>query len=69
MARHPAAEVNDDTITELTRPEGPPLGAHHKRGWCDTLLPKLISDELRVEDVERFVDGAGSMDEVDSGRA
>jgi hypothetical protein len=69
MARRPAAEVNDDTITELTRPEGPPLGAHHKHGWRDTLLPKLISGELRVKDAKRFVDGAGSMDEVDSGRA
>jgi hypothetical protein len=35
----------------------------------DTLLPKLISGELRVKDAERFVDGVGSMDEVDSGRA
>jgi hypothetical protein len=52
MTRHPAAEAKDDTITELARPEGPPLDAHHKRGWRDTLLPKPISGGLRVEDME-----------------
>ena len=41
----------------------------HLTERLNRILPKLISDELRVEDVERFVDGAGSMDEVDSGRA
>jgi type I restriction enzyme S subunit len=35
----------------------------------DTLLPKLISGELRVKDAERFVGGVGGMDEVGSGRA
>jgi hypothetical protein len=35
----------------------------------DTLLPKLISGELRVQDAQRFVGGVDSMDEVDSGRA
>ena len=35
----------------------------------DTLLPKLISGELRVQDAQRFVDGVDSMDEVNSGRA
>ncbi len=35
----------------------------------DTLLPKLISGELRVQDAQRFVDGVDSMDEVDCGRA
>jgi hypothetical protein len=49
-------------------------GGDHKHGvlQCrldDTLLPKLISGELRVKDAERFVGGVGSIDEVDSGRA
>ena len=35
----------------------------------DTLLPKLISGELRVKDAERFVGGVDCMSEVDSGRA
>lgn len=34
-----------------------------------TLLPKLISGELRVRDAQRFVDGMESVDEVDSGGA
>ena len=35
----------------------------------DTLLPKLISGELRVGDAQRFVDGVDGMDEVDGGGA
>ena len=32
----------------------------------DTLLPRLLSGELRVQDAQRFVDGVDSVDEVDS---
>jgi type I restriction enzyme S subunit len=35
----------------------------------DTLLPKLISGELRVRDAQRFVDGVDRVDEVDGGGA
>ncbi|MBI3785549.1 MAG: restriction endonuclease subunit S [Deltaproteobacteria bacterium] len=34
----------------------------------DTLLPKLISGELRVKDVERFVDRVDTVDEVERAR-
>jgi hypothetical protein len=35
----------------------------------DTLLPKLISGELRVQDAQRFVGGVDRVDEVDCGGA
>ena len=35
----------------------------------DTLLPKLISGELRVQDAQRFIGGVDTVDEVDGGRA
>lgn len=35
----------------------------------NTLLPKLISGELRVRDAQRFVGGVDTMNEVDSGGA
>lgn len=35
----------------------------------DTLLPKLISGEPRVQDAQRFVGGVDRVDEVDSGGA
>ena len=43
--------------------------SHTLAALRDTLLPKLISGELRVRDAQRFVGGVDSVDEVDSGGA
>ena len=52
-------QVVDQIRTELTAaiaPGGDPARAGTLAAVRDTLLPKLISGELRVKDAERFVE-------------